>query len=86
MVSGFDFIYSCPLLRDFPPEDFIRVSFGNKVPVHVITKVLGEGILCEDPARGGQVRVRNEMKFLLNPSVPDAPNRAFRSLKSDWKN
>ena len=46
----FDFIYACPLMREFPVKDFIRVSFGHKVPSAIVTAVLRNGLLCEDPS------------------------------------
>ena len=30
--TGFDFIYECPLTREFESKDLMRVHFGNRVP------------------------------------------------------
>ena len=36
-------------MREFPEKDFIRVSFGTKVPPGTVAQVLRNGLLCEDP-------------------------------------
>ena len=48
-MRRFDFIYECPLLRDFPVNDFIRINFHSRIPPHIVIKVLRDGLLVEDP-------------------------------------
>lgn len=63
--SAFDFVYECPLVRDFckyndqshrkVARDFLRITFIGKVPDTVVQKILKDGILCEDPHNENEI-------------------------------
>merc|ERR1719285_713186 len=48
-VTDFDFIYDCPMIREFEEKNFMRVNFGKNIPNVIVKKVLNKGLYLKDP-------------------------------------
>lgn len=64
LQPSFDFIYECPLVRDFcvasecerrAARDFLRISFDHRIPDTAVQRILTEGILIVDPHNNNKI-------------------------------